>query len=67
MKPKIITTLQCYSGKQFVADGIAGLILAMVAAPRSIAIAIGVGVAVGLALRLRKKDASVEEWQVPDR
>ena len=43
MKPKIVTTLQAYSGQQFVADVIAGLIVAMVALPLSIAIAIASG------------------------
>ena len=43
MKPKIITTLKAYSGQQFVADVIAGLIVAMVALPLSIAIAIASG------------------------
>lgn len=43
MKPKLLTTLQAYSGKQFVADVIAGLIVAMVALPLSIAIAIASG------------------------
>ena len=43
MKPKIITTLQAYSGQQFFADVIAGLIVAMVALPLSIAIAIASG------------------------
>ncbi len=43
MKPKIITTLQAYSARQFVEDVIAGLIVAMVALPLSIAIAIASG------------------------
>ena len=37
MKPKIITTLQAYSWQQLVEDVIAGLIVAMVALPLSIA------------------------------
>ncbi|MEO6718395.1 MAG: SulP family inorganic anion transporter [Novosphingobium sp.] len=43
MKPKILTTLQTYSTRQFGADVIAGLIVAMVALPLSIAIAIASG------------------------
>jgi sulfate permease, SulP family len=43
MKPKIITTLQTYSRALFVADFIAGLTVAMVAIPLSIAIAIASG------------------------
>src|SRR5450631_1179648 len=45
MKPKIITTLQSYTWQQFLADVIAGLIVAMVALPLSIAIAIASGAA----------------------
>ena len=45
MKPKIITTMQSYSGQQFVADVVAGLIVAMVALPLSIAIATASGAA----------------------
>jgi len=43
MKPKILTTLTTYSGKLFVADVIAGITVAMVALPLSIAIAIASG------------------------
>ncbi len=43
MKPKILTTLQGYSGKLLVADVVAGLTVAMVALPLSIAIAIASG------------------------
>ena len=43
MKPKIITTLQAYTARQLVADVVAGLIVAMVALPLSIAIAIASG------------------------
>jgi sulfate permease, SulP family len=43
MKPKILTTLRTYSAGQFGADLIAGLTVAMVALPLSIAIAIASG------------------------
>ena len=43
MKPKLLTTLQDYSGKLLVADTVAGLTVAMVALPLSIAIAIASG------------------------
>jgi sulfate permease, SulP family len=43
VKPKILTTLQTYSRDQFRADVIAGLTVAMVALPLSIAIAIASG------------------------
>ena len=43
MKPKLLTTLQSYSAKLFVADVIAGVTVAMVALPLSIAIAIASG------------------------
>lgn len=43
MKPKLLTTLQCYSTRLFVADVIAGVTVAMVALPLSIAIAIASG------------------------
>ncbi|MEK6638626.1 MAG: SulP family inorganic anion transporter [Pseudomonadota bacterium] len=43
MKPKILTTLQTYTRQQFVLDIIAGLTVAMVALPLSIAIAIASG------------------------
>ena len=43
MKPKILTTLQTYSWQQFAADVVAGLVVAMVAMPLSIAIAIASG------------------------
>lgn len=40
MKPKLLTTLESYSAKLFVSDLIAGITVAMVALPLSIAIAI---------------------------
>ena len=43
MKPKLITTLADYSWKLFTADAIAGVTVAMVALPLSIAIAIASG------------------------
>ncbi len=43
MKPKLLTTLQSYSTKFFMADAIAGVTVAMVALPLSIAIAIASG------------------------
>jgi SulP family sulfate permease len=43
VKPKILTTLKDYSGRQFLADGIAGITVALVALPLSIAIAIASG------------------------
>lgn len=43
MLPKIITTLKDYSARLFVADALAGLTVAMVAIPLSIAIAIASG------------------------
>jgi len=43
MKPKMLTTLQDYSAEAFVADVIAGVTVAMVALPLSIAIAIASG------------------------
>lgn len=43
MKPKLLTTLQSYSAKLFIADVIAGITVAMVALPLSIAIAIASG------------------------
>ncbi|NDW03294.1 SulP family inorganic anion transporter [Jiella pacifica] len=43
MKPKILTTLPGYTGRLFVADLIAGVTVAMVALPLSIAIAIASG------------------------
>ncbi|MEO5707806.1 MAG: SulP family inorganic anion transporter [Alteraurantiacibacter sp.] len=43
MRPKIITTLKDYSAPLFVADALAGLTVAMVAIPLSIAIAIASG------------------------
>ena len=43
MTPKLLTTLQDYSTKLFVADVIAGVTVAMVALPLSIAIAIASG------------------------
>ena len=43
MKPKLLTTLQSYSAALFIADALAGLTVAMVALPLSIAIAIASG------------------------
>jgi SulP family sulfate permease len=43
MKPKLLTTLQSYSARLFIADVIAGITVAMVALPLSIAIAIASG------------------------
>ncbi|MCY7279847.1 MAG: SulP family inorganic anion transporter [Sphingomonas bacterium] len=43
MKPKLLTMLQDYSAKIFLADAIAGVTVALVALPLSIAIAIGSG------------------------
>lgn len=43
MKPKIITTLQSYDGQTFRADVLAGITVAMVALPLSLAIAIASG------------------------
>ena len=43
MKPKILTTLSDYSFRRFAADGVAGLTVALVALPLSIAIAIASG------------------------
>ena len=45
MKPKLLTTLRDYSAKLFVADALAGLTVAMIALPLSIAIAIASGAA----------------------
>jgi SulP family sulfate permease len=43
MKPKLLTTLNGYTPKQFGADAVAGITVAMVALPLSIAIAIASG------------------------
>jgi SulP family sulfate permease len=43
MKPKLLTTLRTYSARLFVADAVAGITVAMVALPLSIAIAIASG------------------------
>jgi hypothetical protein len=43
VKPKLLTTIQDYSAKLFVADALAGVTVAMVALPLSIAIAIASG------------------------
>ena len=43
MKPKLLTTLPGYTTRLFVADGVAGVTVAMVALPLSIAIAIASG------------------------
>ncbi|MDE2405302.1 MAG: hypothetical protein KGM17_11610 [Sphingomonadales bacterium] len=50
MKPKLLTTLETYSPAQFGADAIAGVTVAMVAIPLSIAIAIASGAAPGTGL-----------------
>lgn len=43
-KPKLFTSIRQYSGKQFVSDLIAGVIVAIIALPLSIALAIASGV-----------------------
>jgi SulP family sulfate permease len=43
MKPKLLTTMQDYSAKLLIADALAGITVAMVALPLSIAIAIASG------------------------
>ena len=43
MKPKLVTTLADYSGKLFVGDALAGITVALVALPLSVAIAIASG------------------------
>lgn len=43
MKPKLLTTLRTYSAKLFMADAMAGITVAMIALPLSIAIAIASG------------------------
>jgi SulP family sulfate permease len=43
MKPKLLTTLKDYSSRQFAADALAGITVALVALPLSIAIAIASG------------------------
>ncbi|MDP0930183.1 SulP family inorganic anion transporter [Paracoccus onubensis] len=48
MKPKILTTLKTYDRQQFTADLIAGVTVAMVALPLSLAIASGADPAKGL-------------------
>lgn len=45
MKPKLLTTLKDYSGRLFIRDAIAGVTVALVALPLSIAIAIASGAA----------------------
>ena len=45
MKPKLLTTLRDYSWQKFLADGLAGVTVALVALPLSIAIAIASGAA----------------------
>jgi sulfate permease, SulP family len=44
MKPKILTTIKGYTAQQFAADAVAGVAVALVALPLSIAIAIASGV-----------------------
>lgn len=43
MKPKLLTTLEGYTARLFVTDALAGIVVAMVALPLSIAIAIASG------------------------
>lgn len=43
MKPKVLTTIQDYNGRAFFSDALAGITVAMVALPLSIAIAIASG------------------------
>jgi SulP family sulfate permease len=50
MKPKILTTLQTYDGLTFRADVLAGMTVAMVALPLSLAIAIASGASPGQGL-----------------
>ncbi|HXG80410.1 MAG TPA: SulP family inorganic anion transporter, partial [Sphingomicrobium sp.] len=45
MKPKLLTTLRDYSARLFMADAMAGFVVAMIALPLSIAIAIASGAA----------------------
>jgi SulP family sulfate permease len=42
--PKLVTTLKTYTGKQFAADAVAGVIVGVVALPPAIAFAIASGV-----------------------
>lgn len=44
LKPMLFTTLKGYSGKQFVSDLVAGIIVAIIALPLSIALALASGV-----------------------
>jgi len=50
MKPKILSTLPGYTGRQFAADALAGVTVALVALPLSIAIAIASGATPGAGL-----------------
>ena len=50
MKPKILSTLPGYRGADFLADAVAGVTVAMVAIPLSLAIAIASGVPPGVGL-----------------
>jgi SulP family sulfate permease len=43
MKPKLLTTLESYNARLFVSDALAGILVAMVALPLSIAIAVASG------------------------
>src|SRR5881275_2244782 len=43
MKPKLVTTLKDYSWRLFLGDGVAGITVALVALPLSIAIAVASG------------------------
>ncbi len=45
LKPKFFSVIKNYSGKQFVSDVIAGIIVAIIALPLSIALALASGVA----------------------
>ena len=45
LKPKLFSTIKNYSGKQFTSDLIAGIIVAIIALPLSIALALASGVA----------------------
>ena len=44
LKPKLFSVMKTYSGKQFVQDLIAGVIVAIIALPLSIALALASGV-----------------------
>ena len=44
LKPMLFSNLKHYSGKQFVSDVVAGIIVAIIALPLSIALALASGV-----------------------